>query len=296
METLVKKLSLRDGFGDTLAEGIYRAADSLGTKARELIADRAYKAGQLCSYGPRLYNTNALSYATEPRRRIGQLHEVAFPVAFEFRKWVEGAEGFYVSGKVVRAIAKRFWGSEIAGDLSTYEGKALAAKIIQEREYVKDSLVLCDWAWPIPYAKYTENHVGDPTVESKLYSAVTGNEVDEEGFYKIGERLFNLQRAILMREGRRGRQDDKLAEFNYTVPIKAGFEANNPKCWVTGKDGELLIREGAVVNREEFEKMLDEYYQLRGWDVRTGLQTKAKLVELDLKDVAADLEPRGLIK
>jgi len=49
-----------------------------------------------------------------------------------------------------------------------------------------------------------------------------------------------------------------------------------------------------VVDREEFERMKDEYYQLREWDVATGLQTKAKLEELDLHEVAQDLGRRGL--
>ena len=40
--------------------------------------------------------------------------------------------------------------------------------------------------------------------------------------------------------------------------------------------------------------MKDEYYQLRQWDVATGLQTRTKLEELGLKDVAEDLEKRGL--
>jgi len=261
-----------------------------------LIADRAYKAGQLVSYGPRLYLTNAMSYATEPRRRIGQLHEISFPVGFEFRRWVEGIEGTYVTGEVVRAIAKRFWGSEIASDFSTYEGKALAGKMVQDREYVKDSLVLCDWAWPIMFFKYTEDHVGDPTIESKLYSAVTGKEVDEEGLYETGERLFNLQRAILMREGRRGRQDDRIADFNFDIPIRYAFEINNPTGIVSGKNGEPLSRQDTVVDREKFEEMLDEYYQLRGWDVSTGLQTKERLEELGLENVARDLESRGLVK
>lgn len=296
METLVRKISLREGFGDTLANGIYRAADSIGSKARELIADRAYKAGQLVSYGPRLYLTNAISYATEPRRRIGQLHEVSFPVGFEFRRWVEGVKGSYVNSDVVQAIAERFWGSKIASDFSTYEGKGLAAKMVQDREYVKDSLVLCDWAWPIIFARTTEDHVGDPSLESKLYSAVTGNEVDERGLYKKGEMLFNLQRAILMREGRTGRQDDQIAEFNYTIPIRPKFEINNQKSIVSGKDGAPLIREGAVVDRDGFIRMLEDYYRARGWDVSTGLQTKARLKELGLEDVARDLESRGLIK
>ena len=144
--------------------------------------------------------------------------------------------------------------------------------------------------------EHSEDHVGDPTLESKLYSIVTGNEVDEEGLYRIGERVFNLQRAILVREGHRGRKDDRLAEFNYTVPLEAGYpESINPECLVPGKDGEPISRKGAVIDREKFERMLDEYYQLRGWDIRTGLQTKAKLGELRLEDVAGDLEKRGLI-
>ena len=66
------------------------------------------------------------------------------------------------------------------------------------------------------------------------------------------------------------------------------------------KDGEAISRKGAVVDREEFEKMKDEYYQLRRWDVATGLQTRANLEELELEelgltDVAQDLEQRGII-
>jgi aldehyde:ferredoxin oxidoreductase len=42
--------------------------------------------------------------------------------------------------------------------------------------------------------------------------------------------------------------------------------------------------------------MKDEYYQLRRWDVNTGLQTKAKLRQLGLEDIALDLEQRKLLR
>jgi aldehyde:ferredoxin oxidoreductase len=42
--------------------------------------------------------------------------------------------------------------------------------------------------------------------------------------------------------------------------------------------------------------MKSDYYELRGWDVESGLPTRAKLEELKLNDVAADLEERGLLK
>jgi hypothetical protein len=50
-----------------------------------------------------------------------------------------------------------------------------------------------------------------------------------------------------------------------------------------------------VVDRDEFEKMKDQYSALRGWDVATGLQTKANMDALDLGDVALALEEKGLL-
>ncbi len=69
----------------------------------------------------------------------------------------------------------------------------------------------------------------------------------------------------------------------------------NPECLVPGKGDEVISRKGAMLDRESFERMLDEYYELRNWDVKSGLQKKEKLHELDLRDVADDLEKRRLI-
>jgi len=207
--------------------------------------------------------------------------------------WVEKTDNAYVNTDVIRAIAKKFWGSEMAADFSTCEGKALAAKRIQDRQYAKECLILCDFLWPIISVEHSEDHIGDPTLESKILSAVTGKEMDEEGLYQIGERVFNLQRAILVREGHRGRDFDSLPASLYSVPLK--FDIVNHECLVPGKEGEVITRKGSVINWEEFEKMKTEYYQLRQWDVTTGLQTRVKLDELGLKEIADDLEQRGLL-
>ena len=50
-----------------------------------------------------------------------------------------------------------------------------------------------------------------------------------------------------------------------------------------------------MVNHNEFEKMKDDYYTLRGWDVNSGLQTKATMQKLNLTDIAEDLKKRGLL-
>lgn len=289
IETLTEKVSLREGFGDILARGLVRAADAVGKGSQELITDYTSKAGYGSEYCPRMYIVSGLLYAMEPRLPINQVHEIGVPL-FSWLAWVNKAEGAYLSSDVFRRVAGRFWGSELAADFSTYDGKALAAAIIQDRECVKESLILCDWMWPITHVKHSDDHIGDPSLESKLLSAVTGNEVSESELYRAGERIFNLQRAIHTREGHRGRVSDILPEPFYSRPLK--WAVQDPECLAPGKDGEVISRKGAVVDRNEFERMKDEYYEIRGWDVATGLQTKAKLEGLGLKDVADYLEQR----
>jgi len=293
IEALIRNISLRYGFGDVLAQGVLRAADWVGPEAREILDSYLFWNGYDEEvYGPRLYTTMGLLYAMEPRRTIYQLHEVTFPVA-KWLNWVKGIEGEYVSTSVLRGIAKRFWGSEQAADFSTYEGKALAVKCIQDREYAKECLILCDFLWPITEVRHTEDHVGDPSLESKVLSTVISKQVTEDDLYRIGERVLNLQRAILVREGHKGREFDMLPDTWYSRPLQHDYM--NPELLVPGKGGEVISRKGAVVDRDEFERMKDEYYALRQWEIATGLQTKAKLESLGLGDIAAGMEQKGLL-
>lgn len=97
-----------------------------------------------------------------------------------------------------------------------------------------------------------------------------------------------------MREGHQGREDDVLPEPFYTVGLQSGG-AKNPECLLPGKDGEVVSKKNTVVDREKFEKVKDEYYAIRGWDVTTGRQTMATLSKLGLQDVARELKPKELI-
>ncbi|MFC1848330.1 aldehyde ferredoxin oxidoreductase N-terminal domain-containing protein [Chloroflexota bacterium] len=290
MEALVTKMSLREGFGDVLAQGIQRAAAVVGPEATELVADYVSKAGHLLSYCPRTFPAHSLLYAMEPRQAVNQLHEMGL-VLFQWVNWARGLEGAYLSSDVFRKIAARFWGSELAADFSTYDGKALAAARIQDREYAKECLILCDFTWPVTHT-LAGDHVGDPSIDSIMLSAVTGAEVTEEELYYTGERVYNLQRAIHIREGHKGRESDMIPDALFTMPLKG--HAMNPQAQAPGKDGEITSRIGMVVDRGEFERMKGEYYELRGWDKASGLQTKEKLEELDLPEVAQELGTKGL--
>ncbi|MCX7911689.1 MAG: aldehyde ferredoxin oxidoreductase C-terminal domain-containing protein, partial [Dehalococcoidales bacterium] len=134
----------------------------------------------------------------------------------------------------------------------------------------------------------------DPTVESRLVSAITGKDLDEGALNHIGERVCNLQRAILLREGWGGRSGDRLPDFVHDEPL--GYVFFNPDLTVPGRDGEVVSRRGARLDRADFEKMKDEYYALRGWDIPSGLPKRMKLEELGLTDVADELEKRKLLR
>jgi aldehyde:ferredoxin oxidoreductase len=231
-----------------------------------------------------------------PRQPLNEIHEIGFPMYSWLAMYHWKLEGAFFTSDLFRRIAKRFWGSELAVDFSTYDGKALAAKMIQDREFAKESMVLCDFAWPI-FTTASGDHMGDPSVESKILSAVIGRTIDEQELYRIGERVFNLQRAVLARDGQGRRETDTIPESFFTIPLDEDYAVlyNNPACLAPGKDGEVTSRKGAVVDRAEFERMKGEYYQLRGWDVTTGLQTRAKMEDLGLEDIAEGLEQRGLI-
>lgn len=104
-----------------------------------------------------------------------------------------------------------------------------------------------------------------------LMEAVTGLSLTPEQVQQVGERVNNLARAFNVREGFT-RADDTLPERLMTEPLKAGGS------------------KGYMISRQDLDQMLDEYYSLRGWDVKTGKPTRAKLTELGLGYVADELD------
>ncbi len=294
IESMVKKISHREGFGAVLAQGPVRAADSLGSESKNIMDSLVSDSlGHIVMFDPRLLPSTGLLYAMEPRQPISQISEIAGRLVAGWVKWAENDPDAYISSDVMRAMADMFWGGKLAMDFSTYDGKAMSAKMAQDRCIANECGIFCIYMFPMYHSPVTEGYLGDSALESRLISAITGKEIDETGLYQIGERVFNLHRAVMAREGHAGRKSDTVSEACFTQPIE--FEYANEKLLVPGKAGEIISRKGKVLNREKFEKMKDEYYRLRKWDVATGLQTKTKLAELDLEDVASDLEKTGLV-
>jgi len=294
---LTRVITFKEGFGASLARGVIDAADSIGPRAKEMLPGFvATRGSEKKDYDPRILITTALCYATEPRRPIQQLHEIAM-LAMTWHGMEPGSQpGTVFSTADFRRVAEKIWGSAQAADFSTYEGKALAAKKLQDRVFAKECLIVCDLRWTMTQAARALGTSPDTVTESQIYSAITGRQTDQDELWKLGERVFNLQRAILLRQGWQGCQGDGILDYFFTEPVNKGELFFNPDCLMPGKDGELICKEGAVLDRNEFEKMKTEYYGYRGWDADTGLPTIARLEELQLKDVAIDLKKRGLTK
>ncbi len=295
IDELMKMICNKQGFGKHLAQGAIRASKVYGSESAQIMRDNFTQTGRGIAYGPKVFMQSALIYALEPRPSITELHGICEPVLKWFLWYSSKGEKSYVSTEVLREIAKRFWGSRDAVDFSSHDGMALASLKIQNRQHVKESLILCDFVYPIYDDASTSDHVGDPTLDAQLFSAVTGEETTRQDLDCFAERIVALQRAIVLRDGRRGRADDVVPEFFFVERdehLPDVFGMYNPELILPGADNQVLSRKGKALDRNLFEKLKDEYYGLRRWDPKTGLFKRETLEDLDLAELIAPLKEK----
>jgi len=139
-------------------------------------------------------------------------------------------------------------------DRFAVDGKGALTRQNQDKTATYDSLVVC--GFPACFGWIS------PEIYAQLLVAATGIEEFGDVVYliKAGERIYNLERLFNMREGLQ-RKDDYLPERFIKEPVPDG-----------ASKGQIF----------EMDRLLDDYYKARGWDIKTGVPTKAKLEELDL--------------
>jgi len=121
------------------------------------------------------------------------------------------------------------------------------------------------------YTSYIEGGIKIKTL-TEIVAAATGWDITPRELMIVGERAFNLCRAFNIREGIT-RKDDTLPK-RLMEPLPEG------------------PYKGEAIPENVLNEMLDYYYDLRGWDKKTGIPTKRKLEELGLKYVADELRPQ----
>jgi aldehyde:ferredoxin oxidoreductase len=100
-----------------------------------------------------------------------------------------------------------------------------------------------------------------------FFGLVTGRKMPFREAMRIGERVFNLKKAFNVRHGATRAEDTLPERFLKESHVEGGSK------------GQVAL----------LDEILPEYYELRGWDLKTGKPTKGKLEELELFDVARDL-------
>jgi aldehyde:ferredoxin oxidoreductase len=233
--TLVHQVARREGFGDLLADGVVKAAQRLGRGSEEFAMHS--KGLEVFQADPRSIKAYGLGNAVASR---GADHLRSEPW-FEFSNDPE--EGI-----------RRYGIPETAFRLE-YKGKGLVVKHFEEMAAISDATGVCK-------NTYNNMEVLDWEGTAELLQAATGWDLNAEEVRQIGERIVNLERLFIARQGIT-RQDDTLPRRFLREPMPEG---SGPSA-------------GSVL---ELEPMLDEYYRARGWDVETGLPTGEKLAELGL--------------
>lgn len=152
-----------------------------------------------------------------------------------------------------------------ADRLDTSIDKVRIVKAAEDWKAMVDSLILCA----------VDSFPSGPTPEVMfaLINSVTGWNIKPGELVKIGERAINLCRAFNIREGF-SREDDTLPE-RLSDPLP---------------DGQY---KGQRMSNEELKSMLDNYYEIRGWDKRTGIPAPTRLKELGLDFVGDQLKALG---
>uniref|UniRef100_UPI003FF0D519 aldehyde ferredoxin oxidoreductase N-terminal domain-containing protein n=1 Tax=Parasutterella excrementihominis TaxID=487175 RepID=UPI003FF0D519 len=187
--------------------------------------------------------------------------------------------------KEMKHIAKVTWGDESAVDqigdytpTNTYKMKRLQWVIA--RTELHNMLGLCSWMAPWEYCPDEKNqYVGDPNMEAKIFSAVTGVNKTGDDLDKDGIRAWMLQRVYTMRQlgsSNMRKDHDLVPGWIYTDP----------------KDRKRTVR----MDPDDINKSFDIFFEQVGCDKETGVPTTDTLKAYRLDFVIPVLQKEGLIK
>jgi len=185
MLRLIEMTAARKGFGDRLAEGGWRLAESLHPEATRIVY--AVKRLEMPAHSARALKGMSIGYATATRG--GSHHDT--------RPTPQYAQGF---------------------DRKSPEGKPEFAIRSQHFTAVDDSLVVCRFTSERGFGLY----VDEPY--ATMVRAVTGWDMTVEELERVGERIINVERVFNVREGVT-RKDDVLPWRVMHEPIPEGASA-----------------------------------------------------------------------
>ena len=129
------------------------------------------------------------------------------------------------------------------------------------------------------------DYIGDLDLEAKFFSAVTGVEKTQEELNRDGLRIGHVLRCLTA-----------ISFQNELGTANLRTEHDAIPAWVFDKEPDFKpFEEGTIkMDRDDMEKAKDMYYTALGWDVETGIPTKATLHEFGLDDLADKMTQAGI--
>jgi len=197
--SLLEQIAYRKYFGDVLAEGVKRAAVTIGRGSEELAMTMK---GQDLYETIRMPKGYGLGAALATR---GGGHCSGSPLT-EFS-----------AGRLDPEIAERIYGVSTAGDPAAYEGKAKLVAYHERLHAVLNSLGICflTTVWESP------DLLGWGDL-AELVSTATGWDMDENELKEVGERIHTLERLFNVIHARFDRRNDYPPKRFFEEPIRSG--------------------------------------------------------------------------
>lgn len=274
---MLGNIAYRSGFGDILAEGTVRAAEKIGRGSeRYLTVVKGLEAMQKdprASLRERMFTNMSILVNPRGGDDLKGTHGLSnYPGLPCWALRLNWDEDRYLDWllewlDMFDDVKDRIFG--VPPKLNDID-YVTTAKWYNELTSVYNSLGICMFAGTVADAL-------GPTHFTNVLSACTGWNISPRELMETGERIFNLMRAYLVREGLRREHDQWPATF-YEEPSPEGPE------------------KGPNFSKETFDRALDRYYEMRGWDKKTGIPTWDTLIKLKLGNVANELLDLGHLK
>ncbi len=271
-------LTAQDTEGLNLTWGNYKAVE-------KLIEDIAYRRGlgkivaDGLQKGAKLLGKNSEKYVSSVKGQV--LDEpLRAMIGWALGCMVDSRGGTHMRGAPITEFSPA-WSNEVAEAIigvpnacspQIYEGKAALVVYHERLKVIIDALGVCYYI-----SRYFTPDLISLDDYKNLLNSATGANFTKSDLLLIGERIINVEKAFNTLHARFSRNDD--------VPPRRFLEEKI-------KSGKY---KGVKIDRARWEKMLDEYYKLHNWDVRTGLQTTKCLEQLGLEKVANTLKKYGLL-
>jgi aldehyde:ferredoxin oxidoreductase len=306
-EELVKALSTKTDIGADMADGWVQAAIKWG-REKDLhtgVMQFSYWGWPEHGYDPRAelewgYGSIMGDRDTNTHcfNQIFTTVSAAFAFAMPIR--IEAEEMANLHARKLAPYAKGRPEALDYSDANMYS-EAVAQLVRWQQHYCrfyKQSALFCDLKWPDFYNTNTPNLEGataSPDAgEQVFWNAVTGDKLTFEDGIELGRRIWNLDNAIWVLQGRH-RDMVHFAPYVYETRYEKGelFPFYMWPCRDETGKWQYTDLMGRSLNKGKFEEWKTIFYKLEGWSTKTGWPRRSTLEKMDMKSVADALEAAG---